>query len=122
MNTKPNVNLKSPTLSPDTIEVEDEDSVVAVTVPPYPNMKAGDHIYLDVGLFTSEPYEVTDNDVGNNITHLLKREEFSDQDMKPNTTIPVSYIVPVESVEGYPAISNISQVSYFKVSSVNADH
>ncbi|PJR94888.1 hypothetical protein CN878_04630 [Ochrobactrum sp. 695/2009] len=117
MNTKPNLDLKSPTLSPDTIGAQDEDAVVSVTVPPYPNMKTGDHIYLDIGLFTSEPYQVTENDVGNSITHLLKREDFSDQDMKPNTTIPISYIVPVESVEGYPAVSNISQVSYLKVSS-----
>ncbi|MFP3821830.1 hypothetical protein SB658_24335, partial [Bacillus sp. SIMBA_008] len=60
-NATPNQNLKSPTLSPEKIGVEEEDFVVLVTVPPYQNMRKGDRVYLNVGISTSESYEVSEN-------------------------------------------------------------
>lgn len=113
-NATPNQNLKSPTLSPEKIGVEEEDFVVLVTVPPYQNMRKGDRVYLNVGISTSESYEVSENDVGNSIIFLLKKEQLAGQDMRPGATIPISYTVPPRSVEGYPAVSNISGDSSLK--------
>ncbi|MFP3435237.1 hypothetical protein SB781_36355, partial [Paraburkholderia sp. SIMBA_061] len=76
-NATPNQNLKSPTLSPEKIGVEEEDFVVLVTVPPYQNMRKGDRVYLNVGISTSESYEVSENDVGNGIIFLLKKEQLA---------------------------------------------
>jgi hypothetical protein len=107
-NTIPNPNLKSPALSPGRIGVEEEDFIVLVTVPPYQNMRTGDRVYLNVGFSTSEPYEVSENDVGNSIIFLLKKEQLVGQDMRTGATISISYVVPTRSVEDYPAVSNIS--------------
>lgn len=110
-NATPNQNLKSPTLSPEKIGVEEEDFVVLVTIPPYQNMRKGDRVYLNVGISTSESYEVSENDVGTSIIFLLKKEQLAGQDMRPGATIPISYAVPTGSVEGYPSVSNISEES-----------
>ncbi|KAB2733478.1 hypothetical protein [Brucella intermedia] len=113
-NQKPNADLKNPTLSPSKIGVNEEDFVIFITVPPYKNMKLGDNVYVNIGLYTSAPYNVGPDDVGNDIIFLIKKEQLESLDMEPDTTIQVSYVVPAGSVEGYPSVSNISEESGLK--------
>lgn len=110
-NVEPNPKLVIPSIIPPYIAKDQGNFTIFVLIAPYPDMQAGDVIRVNIGIYTTDGYTVSDYDVGNQINIQITQDTIPNIINYSDNKIPVSYTVDSEKYQ----LNNTSSISYINV-------